>query len=441
GTANIYRRNYWNWTLLATVDAGIAANTTYTTRLVVMGSNPVHLEGWVDGVKVLSVDDDSAAQISTGVAGLVNYQEGVVYDNFEIDSVPSHLLFDYFDRSTSLGSNWNVSYGSFALDGANAVSGTPPVNGNWANVVPSIGTDDYAVSADLTIPAGSMDNGVVARSAVPGYFDSDLYAALLATDGNVYLYRRNSWDWTELADYAAGIASGVSYNLKLSVSGSNPVHLEVSLNGTTVIASDDTDQLKQIQSGIPGIMNYDPGVQYADFFVDSLTVSSNVTVSVVLRGSGSGTVKSPTGGIDCPGTCRVLVPRGTGMSFNPAPDSNSTFAGWSGACQGKAGCSITANDNQTVFVEFDPRFVDEIVFVKGSGSVTSSDNQMNCSGTDPCKEQVAYGSTGFSFTAQPANGYQFKGWSGGCTGTGTCSPSTTSSTTVTAEFTSSTPGP
>ena len=441
GSAIIYRRNYWNWTPLASSDAGIAANTTYTMKLVVMGSNPVHLEGWIDGAKVLSVDDDSAAQITTGVAGLVNYQDGVIYDNFEIDTVSSHLFFDYFDRSTSLGSSWNVGYGSFALDGANAVSGAPPINGNWANVAPSVGIDDYAVSADLVIPSGTFDNGVVARSAVPGYFDSDLYAALLATDGNVYLYRRNSWDWTELAEYPAGINPDVSYNLKLTVSGSNPVHLEVWLDGNDVIAHDDTD-LNQISSGIPGIMNYDPGVAYADFFVDALTASSNVTVSVDLQGSGAGTVTSSTGGISCPGNCRAVVAKGTPLSFNPAPDANSTFGGWSGACQGKAGCAVTPNNNQTIFAEFDPKFVDEAVIVKGSGSVSSSDSGMNCSGPDTCTEKVAYGATGFTFSAQPATGYLFKGWSGGgCTGTGSCAPSTTASTTVTAEFTTSTPGP
>ena len=38
---------------------------------------------------------------------------------------------------------------------------------------------------------------------------------------------------------AAGIASGPVYTLQLAVSGTSPVHLEVSLGGTRLIAVDD----------------------------------------------------------------------------------------------------------------------------------------------------------------------------------------------------------
>jgi len=87
------------------------------------------------------------------------------------------------------------------------------------------------VAADIIVPAGSLDSGLVARSSDSVNFDSTLYSAQLATDGHVNLYRRNAWNWTLLSSVATTITAGTSYNLKLITTGSNPVHLEVWLNG------------------------------------------------------------------------------------------------------------------------------------------------------------------------------------------------------------------
>jgi hypothetical protein len=97
------------------------------------------------------------------------------------------LFSDDFSRTTGLGSNWDTWYGTFTTDGAHAISGSPPINGNWASVVPNLGVSDYAISADVEIPPGSFDSGLVARSSDPFNFDDNLYAAQLSTDGNVHL--------------------------------------------------------------------------------------------------------------------------------------------------------------------------------------------------------------------------------------------------------------
>ena len=150
----------------------------------------------------------------------------------------THIFFDDFHRTTGLGSNWQVAYGGFTTDGTYAVSSTPPINGNWAKVVPNVGTADYSVSANLIIPAGSLYSGVVARST-DSLFDSSLYTAQLSTAGSVNLYRRNAWTWTLLSSAPAGIVAGTSYNLKLVVTGNSPVHLEVYVNGTLTNTAND----------------------------------------------------------------------------------------------------------------------------------------------------------------------------------------------------------
>ena len=40
------------------------------------------------------------------------------------------------------------------------------------------------------------------------------------------------------------------------------------------------------------------------------------------------------------------------MSLTPSPVAGSTFAGWSGACSGTAGCTVTVDQDQTVTATF-----------------------------------------------------------------------------------------
>jgi phospholipase C len=67
----------------------------------------------------------------------------------------------------------------------------------------------------------------------------------------------------------------------------------------------------------------------------------------------------------------------------------------------------------------------------GSGTVTSSPAGINCPGT--CSASFAP-NTKVTLTATPAATYAFTGWSGACTGTGTCSLDITAATTVNAAF-------
>jgi hypothetical protein len=178
------------------------------------------------------------------------------------------LFTDNFNRTTGLGSNWAVFAGGFTTDGAMAVAGTMTSSGsgNWAKVVPALGTTNYSVAADIIVPAGSLDSGLVARSSDSTNFDRNLYSVQIATDGNIYLYRRNEWNWTLLSSTAAGIVANTSYNLKLIVTGDSPVHLEVWLNGTQKIVFNDSS-ITQIKTGVPGLVNYDTGVKYDNFTV------------------------------------------------------------------------------------------------------------------------------------------------------------------------------
>lgn len=72
------------------------------------------------------------------------------------------------------------------------------------------------------------------------------------------------------------------------------------------------------------------------------------------------------------------------------------------------------------------------VGVTGSGHVTSSPSGISCPST--CAVAYSYGTT-VTLTASASTGYTFSGWSGACSGTGTCKVTLYSPMNVTATFT------
>src|ERR1039458_9338967 len=74
----------------------------------------------------------------------------------------------------------------------------------------------------------------------------------------------------------------------------------------------------------------------------SLTNNYTLTVSV----SGSGTVTSTDGFINCPGTCYYSYPANTQVTLNANPDQGWTFTGWSGACSGTGSWFVGMNHQE-----------------------------------------------------------------------------------------------
>jgi hypothetical protein len=163
------------------------------------------------------------------------------------------------------------------------------------------------------------------------------------------------------------------------------------------------------------------------------------TLTVVITGTGSGTVTSSPVGIDCGVDCAEVFDAGTVVTLTAAPAAGSTFDGWSGAgCGGTGTCVTTITAITAVAATFTLTSValDVSLAGTGTGTVMSSPAGISC-GSD-CTESYAFGSV-VALTAIPDVGSTFAGWSGGgCTGTGTCTVSMTSATTVTASFTSCT---
>ncbi|MFL6291875.1 MAG: InlB B-repeat-containing protein, partial [Thermoanaerobaculia bacterium] len=157
------------------------------------------------------------------------------------------------------------------------------------------------------------------------------------------------------------------------------------------------------------------------------------TLTVTIAPGGGGTVVSAPAGINCPGDCTESYAHGTDVTLTPTADVGKIFTGWSGDCTGTGACTVKLNQNRAVTAAFQTAFTLSVNKAgTGSGTVTSSPAGINC-GVD-CGEPYATG-TVVTLTATPATGSTFTGWSGDCTGTGTCVVTMTAAHSVTATFT------
>ncbi len=163
------------------------------------------------------------------------------------------------------------------------------------------------------------------------------------------------------------------------------------------------------------------------------------TLTVTKAGTGTGTVKSSPDGIRCGTDCIEAYSNGTVVTLTATPAAGSTFAGWSGACTGTGSCVVTMNAAKAVTATFNtagggPFTLTITKAGTGTGTVTSSPTGINC-GTD-CTEAYSNG-TVVTLTARATRGATFAGWSGACTGTGSCVVTMNAAKAVTATFNAS----
>lgn len=163
--------------------------------------------------------------------------------------------------------------------------------------------------------------------------------------------------------------------------------------------------------------------------------SSTKILSVSKTGLGAGTVTSNPVGISCGATCSTSFANNTSVTLTASADTGSTFTGWSGVCSGTGTCTVTLDATKLVIANFDSTTVKTLSVLKagsGAGTVTSTDIYINC-GT-AC-EHSYNNNTVVTLSASPNASSTFAGWSGACSGTGTCTVTMDAAKTVTASFT------
>lgn len=199
----------------------------------------------------------------------------------------------------------------------------------------------------------------------------------------------------------------------------------VSFGGGTYIASPATQSFV-----VPGGGNPTFTVEYRLGRILTLTKS----------GAGSGSVSSNPAGINCGSTCAFTFADGASVTLTPTPAAGSVFAGWGGACSGTGACTVTMSAAQTVTATFNAATTQALTVSKtgsGTGTVSSNPAGINCGAN--CAANFAQGST-VTLSAAADSGSTFAGWSGACSGTGTCSVTMDAAKTVTATFNTTTAG-
>ncbi len=165
---------------------------------------------------------------------------------------------------------------------------------------------------------------------------------------------------------------------------------------------------------------------------------SSYTLTVVRNGSGTGTVTSSPGTINCGLSCSASFAAGSVVTLTAQPTGGSSFAGWSGACSGYSfTCTVTLSQARSITATFNAvtSTTQTLTVLRqgtGGGTVTSTPAGINC-GTS-CSASFTTG-TSVTLTATPAAGSTFAGWSGSCAGSlPTCVVSMSQARTAAASF-------
>lgn len=160
-------------------------------------------------------------------------------------------------------------------------------------------------------------------------------------------------------------------------------------------------------------------------------------LNVSVGGTGSGSVTSNPSGINCGDTCTSNFNSGTLVTLTATPNSFSTFEGWSGSCSGTTGCVVSMSAARSATANFSTPLV-PIVFPltvtvggTGTGTVLSNPAGIQCGST--CVASFQLGAS-VTLSATAANGSQFMGWGGDCSGTAVCTVSINGARNVSAVF-------
>lgn len=393
-------------------------------------------------------------QPAGGIAEGVTYQLQVVGSSFFTAQLSPRLYWGN-DQMSRARSGYTASYTN---ENATKEAGEPNHAGNaggasvWYWFSDSVGQEYQLSTAGssfdtlLAVYTGSMSLVAANDDSRPGVTHSEL--SFFAASGTTYFIAIDGKDG----------ATG-PYVLTGGLAPPPPLHrLDLSVDGAGGVTSSPAG----ISCGLACWANYEEGtlvsltalpttghvfagwggacsgtgsceVVMGDPMIVSALFLPTYLLSVQQSGTGGGNVSSSPAGIACGTTCGFLFTSDTTVILTGSPDTSSTFTGWSGACTGTGTCQVSMTQARTVTATFALRefAVNVSLGGVGSGSITSSPAGIDC-GVD-CSEVYDFG-TSVSFTPTADSSSTFTGWSGACTGTGTCQVSMTQARTVTASF-------
>jgi len=121
-------------------------------------------------------------------------------------------------------------------------------------------------------------------------------------------------------------------------------------------------------------------------------------LTVLHSGTGTGTVTSADGRMNCGAVCTVSYVSGTSVNLTASPTGGSSFAGWSGGgCSGTGNCTVTVSGSITVAATFNPvRAPTYFLTGNWAGTVLVTENGLQS--TVNASASIAQTDTGFTAT-------------------------------------------
>ena len=245
----------------------ITPGTIYQLKLVVTGTNPVHLEVWLDGALKIVYDDFSASRLTTG-AGIVTWDSNTKWNDIEVLPAQNrprrhrrrlpgrHSSTIHPDQQPQPGHELDGRLRELHDERHPGRAWTDMGSGNWARFLGDIGSNDYSVTGGVERPDQSLIRESWRGAPRLGTIRKDLYGLDLdqrRRSGSPVSVTTGYETW--LGNIPVTITAEPFYTLKLVATGTNPVHLEVWLNGVKKIDYNDSSA-SRITSGRHGIFSY-----------------------------------------------------------------------------------------------------------------------------------------------------------------------------------------
>lgn len=255
---------------------------------------------------------------------------------------------------------WKVSsegsydYLTFYLDGA-AHASVPAISGEvgWTQVT------------GISIPSGShalkweyAKDSSASSGFDTAWVDQVVFSGACDTTPNQFTFTDQTGvtpgqQVTSNSITLAGITCGAAISI---TGGTYSVNGGAYTSASGTVNNGDTVSVRLAASGSYGVTTSAiltiGGV--SDTFSATTLTTYNLTVTPA--GTGSGSVNSSPAGIACTtgssANCSAAFAGGSLVSLLPSAAGNSTFSGWSGACTGAAGCSVTMNSPKSVTATF-----------------------------------------------------------------------------------------
>ena len=247
------------------------------------------------------------------------------------------------DRNLNPVSTSGDAFGQATVQAVSAGIGVVAASGNdgFSNGIsrPAAFTGVVSVGAVYDSNFGSSDGGVcfdatTAADRVTCFSNSAHYLSLLAPGADITAAGLTLGGTSMASPHVAGAWSV----LKQKAPSATVTQVLSALQNTGVSVTDHRNSLTKPR------MNLEAAVNVIGTPVNTLTLT--------IAGTGAGSVASTPSGISCSISCSVVFTVGQSVTMTATPNSSSTFAGWSGACEGSSTCTVSMSAARAVTATF-----------------------------------------------------------------------------------------